>query len=482
MRSLAGSLLIGIGLLMVSGCVLSDRSFSRASDPSAPQSIADLFSEKSADNRISFKPPARKPLADQVSNNLTANPGSDRVRASNPRDANTVQAGHSVDADVETGSSDSPSARIGSIRANRNFANNRLGSLELTAANQLDQDAGSPGSPVKFQGVEFVDPSNPPVERGLDQYPDFWAANNAESGKARTGNPEATIPNWSDRPRFNSSDKPRKNRTAARRDLNSPLANREPRPIPSTPTMADPMPPLPWQADLDRLIARIEQDLARNGVDRPSDTPSEYLRKQTQLRLLCLMSQNQEDALTAIPGINASEQEYWQQMLLAMSNSMDTNQFPEASERAAQIVAPLSAALRQVRENAPLAIKNMGFCRKISYFGNYERFPRNEFTPGQEVLLYTEIENFVSNATTDGEYRTSLKSLVEIVDFDGKVVWTKGFPPTEDLCRNPRRDYFHNYQFHIPKELSTGTYSLKLTIEDELSHKRTSNSLNFVLK
>ena len=195
-----------------------------------------------------------------------------------------------------------------------------------------------------------------------------------------------------------------------------------------------------------------------------------------------MMAQRQEEALTAIPGIASTQQEFWQQMVWAMSNSLDAVQFPEAGERASQAVSPLNAALKQIREEAYLSIKNAAFCRKITYFGNYERFLRNEFTPGQEVLLYTEIENFVSVPTADGEYRTSLKSVIEITDPKGKIVWQKMFPPTEDFCRNPRRDYFHNYQFRIPEEISMGTYVLKLTIADELSQKRVSNSLNFVVK
>ena len=208
----------------------------------------------------------------------------------------------------------------------------------------------------------------------------------------------------------------------------------------------------------------------------------EKQRKQVYLRLLYMMADRQEQALTAIPDLPANQQEYWQQMIWAMSNSLDTAQFPDAASRAAQTIPPLSTALRQMREDASLSIKNIAFCRKISYFGNYERFQRNEFTPGQEVLLYSEVENFVSMPTADGEYRTSLKSLIEIVDPKGKVVWTKAFAATEDFCRNPRRDYFHNYQFRIPEDVSMGTYTLKLSITDELSQKKVTSTLTFVLK
>lgn len=237
-----------------------------------------------------------------------------------------------------------------------------------------------------------------------------------------------------------------------------------------------------WSTDLDQLIARLEQEVAQSKSSTDEDAQNEYLRKHVHLRLLYMIAQRPEEAMTAIPGTDSIQQEYWQQMIWAMSNSLDTNRYPDAMERAAQTVPPLSAALRHMREQSALTIKNMTFCRKISYFGNYERFPRNDFTAGHEVLLYTEIENFVSSPTADGEYRTSLKSLIEIADAHGTIVWTKGFPSTEDFCRNPRRDYFHNYQFYIPEDLSTGTYTLKLTIIDELSKKRASSSLNFVLK
>jgi hypothetical protein len=169
-------------------------------------------------------------------------------------------------------------------------------------------------------------------------------------------------------------------------------------------------------------------------------------------------------------------------MVWAMFNSLDASQATDSSQRAARAIVPLGSALRHARESAPLAIKNMAFCRRISSFGNYDRFPRNEFTPGYEVLLYTEIENFVSNLTAEGNYRTSLRSQIEIVNSKNFTVWKKSFAPTEDLCRNPRRDYFHNCQFQIPEDLPTGTYTLKLTVSDELSQKSTIGSLDFILK
>ena len=248
-------------------------------------------------------------------------------------------------------------------------------------------------------------------------------------------------------------------------------------------TQAAPVvPPGPWQAEIERLIARAERDVAAIKPGATPEAQAEYRRRQVHLRLLYLMAQRQEQALTAIPGLEPAEQEYWQQLCWAASNSLDAEQFPSPRDRAAQAIAPLNTALRRLREQSDLAIKNIAFCEQISYFGNYQKFARDEFTPGQEVLLYAEIENFNAQQTADGEHRTLLRSVIDIVGSNGEARWHKTFPATEDRCRNPRRDYFHNYQFAIPDRLPLGPHTLKLTVVDDLSGKQASYSLNFLVK
>ena len=234
----------------------------------------------------------------------------------------------------------------------------------------------------------------------------------------------------------------------------------------------------PWQADLDRLIAKAERELGTMAKGT-----NEYRCQQVHLRLLYLVARSPERALTAIPSLDPADQEYWQQIVLAVTNSLDVDDQLSARERAAKSLPPVNKALRQLREQADLAIRNSAFCEEISYFGNYKRFPREEFVPGQPVLLYAEIENFRSDPTpVNGEYRTLLKSRIEIVGPDGKSWFNKNFAATEDLCRNPRRDYFHNYQFTIPERLRLGPHTLKLTVVDELSGKEATCELKFVVK
>lgn len=261
-------------------------------------------------------------------------------------------------------------------------------------------------------------------------------------------------------------------------------AGRAPAPLvqPVSSRAAPPLPPSPWQSELDQLTTRIERDLQGMSPGLTVAAQAEYRRRQVHLRLLYLIAQRPEQALTAIPGLEANEREYWQQLCWAASNSLDAEQFPQPRDRAAQSIAPLSTALRRLREQADLSIKNTAFCEQISYFGNYQKFARDEFTPGQEVLLYAEIENFNTDQTHNGEHRTLLRSVIDIIGANGETRWHKTFPATEDRCRNPRRDYFHNYQFAIPDRLPLGPHTLKLTVVDDLSGKQASYSLRFLVK
>ncbi|HEV7999891.1 MAG TPA: hypothetical protein VGP63_08435, partial [Planctomycetaceae bacterium] len=124
---------------------------------------------------------------------------------------------------------------------------------------------------------------------------------------------------------------------------------------------------------------------------------------------------------------------------------------------------------------------NVSFCNKIENYGRYERFKRDEFTAGQPVLLYAEVENFKSEQANDG-YRAMLKSTIEIFDSRGTLVQKMPFAANEDQCASPRRDYYNSYEFAIPQQIGLGPHTLKLTVEDQLSQKVASYTVNFTVK
>lgn len=480
-------LLLGLGLCAASGCALSGPNRMSGLAQRMPWSREKPSHSESArqddvsQGTVSFRAPTSR--AKESSDAPTVTPGSSRreivasaaiPKTSVARDEagwSPLLAGHSSDQLASAPERVSPSPRPASARLPRSpsavtlaghepleivqtfesQSGDEASSLHVTTANyRSDRDALA--NPIQLQGVESLAP---------------------EASTTTTTNPNEPPP-WANRPAAKQVSP-----SAGPVKISSQPGGRV---QPVSAQSAPVVPPGPWQADIERLMARAERDVAGLKPGATAEAQAEYRRRQVHLRLLYLMAQRQEQALTAIPGLEPAEQEYWQQLCWAASNSLDAEQFPSPRDRAAQSIAPLNTALRRLREQSDLAIKNISFCEQISYFGNYQKFARDEFTPGQEVLLYAEIENFNTEQTADGEHRTLLRSVIDIVGSNGEARWHKTFPATEDRCRNPRRDYFHNYQFAIPDRLPLGPHTLKLTVVDDLSGKQASYSLSFLVK
>ena len=242
--------------------------------------------------------------------------------------------------------------------------------------------------------------------------------------------------------------------------------------------------PFASSAELERLITQTTVEAAAL-IPGDNDTARQlYLRKHVQLRLLHLMTGQMDRALQPVPGIDPADQEFWQQMLWGMANYFDTQGMPDSSERATQTIAQLKSAAARLQEKARLELRNVAFCYKISGFGNYQRFKRDEFTPGQPVLLYAEVGNFKSELVAEGQFRTLLKSTLEIVEGGpaGRVVETLPLAPSEDRCRNQRRDYYHSYEFAVPQSCNPGPHTLRLRVEDQLGKKLAVTALNFTVQ
>jgi hypothetical protein len=242
--------------------------------------------------------------------------------------------------------------------------------------------------------------------------------------------------------------------------------------------------PAAWQQNLEQLTAAAAAETAQLTLGKTDAEKQLYIEKHVYLRMLYLMSGQQERALQYIPGLDPADQEFWQQVFWGMTNYFDSNAMPNPADRATQTIAQFNAAVLRLKEKAHLELRNVSFCHKISSFGDYERYPRDEFSPGQEVLLYAELGNFHSELTADGRYRTLLRSTLEIhkPGPQGELIEQTNYPAPEDLCRNHRRDYFLSYRLVIPQKISLGPHVLKLTVEDQLSQKVVSYTLNFTVK
>ena len=141
----------------------------------------------------------------------------------------------------------------------------------------------------------------------------------------------------------------------------------------------------------------------------------------------------------------------------------------------------LEAAAARLRDAGPLGLAHLAFCTEVNSYGVYKPFEKFEFTAGQEVLLYAEVDGFKAEAHSDG-FRTTLSSSYEIVDPKDTTIDTHEFGLTEEVCRNRRRDYFIRYQFHLPQQLAPGAYTLRLKMTDALSQMTGEATIEFSIK
>ena len=239
-----------------------------------------------------------------------------------------------------------------------------------------------------------------------------------------------------------------------------------------------------WQDELRKLISLMEAEAARPPVDESPAEKQAYIQRQVYLRMLYLMDAEPEKAQLPISDVQPVDQEFWTSMFWGMSNYFDVEHTGDPGTRAAQTIAQLNSASRQLQSVADLELRNVSFSPQIDGWGLYERFDRDEFEPGQEVLLYGEIRNFSSEATATGFYRTAISSTIEIVraNEEDSLLESNDLGQTEDLCRGQRSDFYNSYRIMIPHHLSPGNYQLRLTVEDKLSNRFATQTIGFIVR
>lgn len=242
--------------------------------------------------------------------------------------------------------------------------------------------------------------------------------------------------------------------------------------------------------ELQRVMTLLRTEIVDAEKSGLSPSDPKYRRMQVQMRLLHLLADEPEQALQAIPHLPAEQQEFWTQFLWALTNELDAPDQQADDERLRRTAELLTSAERHLRQAAPLAVSQACFCHRINSFGNYDRFPQDEFRPGQPVLVYAEVQNFNSDAGGDGLYRTRMRSVVDVLPAGptGEPVPTavpldrREFPATEDASRSLRNDYFHSYRIDLSPQLAAGSYWLRLTLTDDLSGKSAVTAIPFVIR
>ena len=197
-----------------------------------------------------------------------------------------------------------------------------------------------------------------------------------------------------------------------------------------------------------------------------SESEAERATRLIKLRHLQVLSGDIDSAVKKIEGMSESEQEFMRHQLLGLWTMVDPGGHPVASRR-------ITTALPQLRQATQFAaaatdsleVRSVAFCTEIESYGQIKPFKSNRFDPGQQVILYCEIENFAADKSDEG-YVTEMQGSYDIFDANNKKVVSQLLPADRQVSSNYLRDYYIAYQMHLPKQLPAGKYRLQLTMED----------------
>lgn len=230
--------------------------------------------------------------------------------------------------------------------------------------------------------------------------------------------------------------------------------------------------PSDWRAHLAAAIANLEA----TSSTEPVSTGEAY--SHAKLRLMRLASGELDGAVTPIPGLTPTEQDYWSSQMFALSTMLDHEAQPEAKRRAAAAEIHLTRAQSELKQLATLGVRNLTFCDQVDAYGAYQPSLSRRFKPGEEVTLYLEVENFSSSEKSDG-FHTVIGSSYRVLDARGTRVDGREYPALEDICLSPRRDFFIQYGVTLPERIYPGEYQLELTLTDQIGSKIGRASIDF---
>ncbi len=239
----------------------------------------------------------------------------------------------------------------------------------------------------------------------------------------------------------------------------------------------------PSPLDLQALIVRAEVAARDSSPGRSEDELQQHVTRHVELRMLYLLAGQRERAVTAIPAIDADEQQFWIRVFWGLAGYLDAQHHPDRGVRSALAIEQMRHAIQSLQGRANLSIRSAAFCTDIQSFGDFVKFEREEFSPGQELLVYSELDNFRSERTPEGQFRTVLKSAIRVFPAGSRnAVDEVQYNTTEDYCRSFRQDFMQGFKYRLPQRLAPGAYVLQLSVEDQLSGKSADYSLNFTVR
>ncbi len=244
------------------------------------------------------------------------------------------------------------------------------------------------------------------------------------------------------------------------------------------------VPDLSLDAAVELLIDALEKKVASWPHDAEGIPlePEEYRKRQLDLRIARLIADQPAAAAEAIEAMPPQEQKFWQELVLGLAQFRTPPGSMAWDEQMAATISQLRSAVRQLEPVATLTLRRLEFCREIRGFGAVEPMLSDVLQPGDPVLIYAEIGNLAAELSDDGTYRTVFSGSIQLWTVDGtEPLETWPVEAVEEEATSRREDYFLSYRMNLPAHLPSERYELRLVVQDDLTGRRTSGRLRFLV-
>lgn len=207
-----------------------------------------------------------------------------------------------------------------------------------------------------------------------------------------------------------------------------------------------------------------------------------FQRRQQDLQLLYLIANQPSEAIASLDTLPDGEQAFWQELMLAMAQYRTDDEITQ-EQRLSSTAEQLRSATRHLTIFGDLNFRRLDICSRIFSFGRVEAFPSNDFDPGQPILLYTELENFSTEITARGAYRTNFDAQLQILhDNSNEPIETIDLADISDESTSERTDYFQSFELTVPSHLATGSYQIRVRLRDRIGRKSAEGFVAFQVR
>ena len=264
----------------------------------------------------------------------------------------------------------------------------------------------------------------------------------------------------------------------------APVAASPESPEPELPVQATPTAPGIDHSPTLLLIESIKQELA-NWPRQPNGrvtNPEKYRRRQQDMKLLHLIADQPGAAIASIDGMQGAEQEFWQELMLSLAHYRSSEDMTD-EQRITVTAGQLRSAVKSLAPLATLGFRRLEICSRINSFGRIQPFHSNDFETGQPLLLYAELENFGTELTSQGKFRTSFDAQLQFLHHDSdEPIETIELTEITDEATSERTDYFQSFELNVPSHLAAGQYRIRLRLRDRVRRKTAEGFVEFQVR